>query len=255
MNTNNKVVLVTGACGDIGKSVVRTYAAQGWATALVDLNQETLEKEKQDLHLSEDMSGIFPCNITKEEEVEEACQKVLDSFQHIDALINVAGICGKYDMAEYLDYDNFRRIYEVNVFGTFLMMKHVLPIMRTQKSGAIVNFGSVSGMRGYHSEAAYGSSKWAVIGMTQNIANEYGEFGIRANSVSPGWVHTRLMEETLRDYETVSEHGCECQVRLGPMKRPAEPSEIADAVFFLTSEQASFINGVNLLVDGGKLTD
>ena len=69
MNTNNKVVLVTGACGDIGKSVVRTYAAQGWATALVDLNQETLEKEKQDLHLSEDMSGIFPCNITKGESI------------------------------------------------------------------------------------------------------------------------------------------------------------------------------------------
>ena len=107
-------------------------------------------------------------------------------------------------------------------------------------------------MRGYTLEVGYGSSKWAVIGMTQNVANEYGGRGIRVNSVSPGWVDTAMMHQTLDNYKDLGEKG---EIHLGPSGRAARPQEIADAVYFLSSPEASHINGANLVVDGGMLVD
>ena len=108
-------------------------------------------------------------------------------------------------------------------------------------------------MRGYEYEIGYGSSKWAVIGMTKNAATEYGKYGIRVNSVSPGWVNTGMMKKTLENYRELGDQNNECTVTLGPLNRPAEPAEIARAVFFLTSDDASYITGENLVVDGGML--
>ena len=129
------------------------------------------------------------------------------------------------------------------------MMEHVLPIMKKQGKGSIVNFGSVSGMTGYTYEIGYGSSKWAIIGMTKNVANEYGQFGIRANSVSPGWVNTNMFRKSVEDYKNFSDS----QVTLGPLGRPAEPEEIANVVYFLSSDEASYVNGSNVLADGGMM--
>lgn len=150
----------------------------------------------------------------------------------------------------HYSFEIFRKIYEINVFGTFLMMKYTLPIMLEQGKGAIVNFGSCSGMTGYTSEIGYGSSKWAVIGMTKNVANEYARRGIRANSISPGWVNTDMLKQSLEEYKETGD-----TVNFGCIGRPGEPSEMADAVYYLSSDEASFVNGINLLVDGGKMLD
>lgn len=244
-----KVCIITGASGGIGTQTVKKFYSNGYSIAMVDINQAAMEKVIEDNGFDKERVECFVTDISNEEKVKATIAAVKERFGRIDALVNTAGICGKY--AETIDYgfDNFKRIYEINVFGTFLMMKYTLPIMVEQKKGAIVNFGSVSGMTGYTLEIGYGSSKWAVIGMTKNVANEYGKYGIRANSVAPGWVNTNMLAESLADYSDLDHGG----ITLGPMGRVAEPHEIANAVYWLCTDEASYVNSTNLLVDGGMM--
>lgn len=250
-----KVCLITGAAGGIGRKLAERFLAGGYCLALADLRPDVLQNAFSPLGRQRpDDLLLLAGDISRETEAARIVGEAAERFGRIDVEVNAAGICGHYDRTVDYTFDNFRRIYEVNVFGTFLMMQKVLPVMVRQKSGAIVNFGSVSGMRGYQYEIGYGSSKWAVIGMTKNVANEYAAAGIRVNAVSPGWVDTDMMKRSTVDYDQLENGKGEDNIDLGPMGRPADPAEIAEAVYFLASPQASYINGANLLVDGGKLT-
>ena len=184
--------------------------------------------------------------------VEDAIAQVMTRWGRIDALVNTAGWGGPQKRAEDYTFATFRRVYEINTFGTYLMMAKTLPIMQKQKKGSIVNFGSVSGMFGYSLEIGYGSSKWSIIGMSKNAAVENGKNGVRVNSVSPGWVDTPMFASVLAGYKEdgIGNDGWD-NVTVGPMGRIASPEEIANVVLFLCSEKASYINGANLLVDGG----
>jgi NAD(P)-dependent dehydrogenase (short-subunit alcohol dehydrogenase family) len=142
-------------------------------------------------------------------------------------------------------------VFAVNVFGTFLMMQNVLPIMQTQRSGAILNFGSVSGLRGYPYEIAYGASKAAIIHMTKNAANENGGNGVRINAISPGWVDTSMMRDVIASYKDVGIENSSENVTLGPTGRAAKSEEVASVAVFMCSDEASYVNGANFLVDGG----
>lgn len=246
---DKRVVVITGASGGIGREIVRKFHFNDYFLCLLDINEELIEKTALELNLGENDYGKYALDISSEEQVKETVKKITEKCGRIDALVNTAGICGRYDETINYTFENFKRIYEVNVFGTFLMMKYTLPQMKLQRKGAIVNFGSVSGMTGYTFEIGYGSSKWAVIGMTKNVANEYGQFGIRANSVSPGWVNTNMLKQSLENY---SEFG-DPSITLGPMGRTAEPSEIAAGVYWLCSDEASYVNSTNLLIDGGMM--
>jgi NAD(P)-dependent dehydrogenase (short-subunit alcohol dehydrogenase family) len=166
--------------------------------------------------------------------------------------VNTAGISGPSVLAEDYSYEDFRACYETNVYGTFLTMKYALPIMKAQKKGAIVNTGSSSGIRGYDLESAYGSSKWATIGLTKNVAAENPDTGVRVNCISPGWVDTKMMAQILENYAKMGDGDPSVYYNTSPMGRAGAPEEIADGVYFLTSEKASFINGSNLVVDGGS---
>lgn len=244
-----KTAMITGASGCIGSSIVDKYYKEGFNVVLVDNDQAKLDDlvAKQDY----DQKRILKlaCDVSDENAVKRAIKEAIEHFQKIDVLVNTAGICGHYDKLADMSYENFKKIYTVNVFGTFLMMKNVIPYMKEAKSGSIINFGSVSGMRGYNFESAYGSSKWAVIGMTKCAASEYGECGIRINSVSPGWVKSPMMDQTLDNYGDLGK----ADINLGAMHRVAKPSEIADAVYFLGSDDAAYITGTNLPVEGGML--
>lgn len=245
----NKVCIITGASGGIGTETVKKFYNNDYDIAMIDRSLEDMEKVIEANGFDKNRVATFVTDIANEEMVKNTIAAIKERFTKVDALVNTAGICGKY--AETIDYtfENFKNIYEVNVFGTFLMMKYTLPIMVEQKKGAIVNFGSVSGMTGYTYEIGYGSSKWAVIGMTKNVANEYGKYGIRANSVAPGWVNTNMLKQSLDDYGDLGQDG----ITLGPMGRTAEPSEIANAVYWLCTDEASYVNSTNLLVDGGMM--
>lgn len=247
---SEKVVVVTGAGGGIGKQVVKKFYDNGYFICMLDLKEEFCEKGAEALGLDKDRVNFYGLDISSEEEVKATIAKITADCGRVDALVNTAGICGKYDTTIDYTFENFKRIYEINVYGTFLMMKYTLPIMKEQGKGAIVNFGSVSGMTGYTLEIGYGSSKWAVIGMTKNVANEYAEFGIRANSVSPGWVDTGMLAQSLEDYKALTG---QADITLGPMGRVAEPSEIANGVYWLCTDDASYVNSTNLLIDGGMM--
>ena len=249
MNTENKVCVVTGASGGIGAKTVKKFYDNGYNVVMLDINENALDSVYKEYGYEEDRVIWFKLDTSSEEDVKNTVAAILEKTGRIDALVNAAGIIGKYNPTIDYTFENFKRIYSINVFGTFLMMENILPIMVKQGKGAIVNFGSVSGMTGYTYEIGYGSSKWAVIGMTKNVANEYGQYGIRANSVSPGWVNTNMFKESVQDYKQFSDS----QVTLGPLGRPAEPQEIANVVYFLCSDEASYINGSNILADGGMM--
>lgn len=244
-----KICVITGASGGIGRTIVKKFADNGFFTVLVDINEQQLASVIEQDGYSADTAAYRVLDISNESAVEETVADIAAEYGAVDVLVNAAGICGRYAKITDMDFGNMQKIYSVNVFGTFLMMRAALKIMVKQRSGAIVNFGSVSGMRGYTFESAYGSSKWAVIGMTGCAANEYGEYGIRVNSVSPGWVDTGMMKKTLDNYKQLGV----TEVTNGPIARPAKPCEIADAVYYLSSGEASYITGANLVVDGGML--
>ena len=189
--------------------------------------------------------------MSDEDSVKEAVAKTMERFGRIDCLVNLAGIEGPNNSrTEEYEFKWTKRIFEINVYGTFLMMQNVLPVMQAQKSGAIVNFGSVSGMFGYAGEISYGASKAAIIQMTKNAANENGGNGVLVNSISPGWVNTEMFRRILEQYKSTYENPLD-NVTFGPMNRPGEPMEMANVVAFLCSDEASYVNGSNFLVDGG----
>lgn len=247
---DRRVCVITGASGGIGKEVVKKYYKNDYNVVMLDIKEEALKRIMETENLSADRASYLTLDVSSEQQVIDTIAKIKEAQGRIDVLVNTAGIIGKYDETVDYTFENFKRIYEINVFGTFLMMKYTLPIMLKQGKGAIVNFGSCSGMTGYTSEIGYGSSKWAVIGMTKNVANEYARKGIRANSISPGWVNTDMLKKTLEEYKETGD-----TVNFGCVGRPGEPSEMADAVYYLSSDEASFVNGINLLVDGGKMLD
>ncbi len=246
---NEKVCIVTGASGGIGREVVKKFLDNGYFVCMLDIGEDVMKEAAEEMGFDPEKVGYYVLDVSSEEQVISTIDSILADCGRIDALVNTAGICGRYDETINYTFDNFRRIYEINVFGTFLMMKYTLPTMVKQERGAIVNFGSVSGMTGYEYEIGYGSSKWAVIGMTKNVANEYGKYGIRSNSVSPGWVDTNMLKQSLDNY---AEFG-DPSITLGPMGRTAKPVELANAVYFLCTDEASYINSTNLLVDGGMM--
>lgn len=251
MDFTGKTVIVTGAGGGIGTAIVKKFTDAGAKAALIDVKKEYAEKTAEKLGLTEETAFCLGADISDEAAVKDAVSKIKKHYGRVDVLVNTAGIPGPSARTEDYSFEDVKAVYSVNVFGTFLMMQNVLPIMQEQKSGAVINFGSVSGMFGYPYEIGYGSSKAAVIYMTKNAANENGFNGVRINSVSPGWVGTNMMKTVLASYADVGIEDSSDNVTLGPTGRPAKPEEIANVVAFLASEEASYVNGSNFLVDGG----
>ena len=248
---NGKVAVVTGAGSDMGAAIVQKFRENGAKTVLIGVHEQTLREAWDRLGLDDGTSLLIEADVSDEAAVKAAVKKAMDRFGRIDFLVNVAGIEGPNNSrTEEYEFAAARRVFEINVFGTFLMMQNVLPVMQAQKSGAIVNIGSVSGMFGYAGEIAYGASKAAVIHMTKNAANENGGNGVRINCLSPGWVDTKMFRRILKQYEATFDDPLD-NVTLGPLGRPADPKEMANIAVFLCSDEASYVNGSNWLADGG----
>lgn len=251
MDFTGKCVVVTGAGGDIPKAVAKKFYEKGAKLALVSRKKESAEKSAKDLGFSKDRVFCISCDIANEDSVKDCVAKIKEIFGSVDVLCNVAGMQPPSFRTQDHPFSDFKVAFEANVYGTFLMMKHCLPIMIAQGKGSIVNTGSVSGMHGYPFEIAYGATKAAIILMSESVANENGKNGVRCNCVSPGWVDTAMARSIWETYADMGMDDPMDNVTFGPLDRPASPEEIANAFAFLASDEAGYCNGTNLLVDGG----
>ena len=240
-----KVALVTGSSRGIGAATIMEFAKKGYSVVINYVNSEeeamALKKQvEEEYHVA---SLVIKADVSREEEVSNMVEEVIHRFGHIDCLVNNAGIAID-TLFEDKTVENFRRILDVNLIGTFLVSKYVGKYMLKEKKGSIINISSTNGIDTvYPMSLDYDASKAGVISLTRNLAIQYAPY-IRVNSVAPGWVLTDMNQEL--DTEFIKE---ECESILE--NRFADPSEIAKVVVFLASDDASYINNEVIRVDGG----
>src|SRR5699024_9354 len=196
---------------------------------------------------------LVTANVTEEEDVKKYVDAAVSTFGKIDGFFNNAGIEGKQNLTEDFGIEEFAKVIAVNLNGVFLGMQYVLKQMHKQGHGAVVNTASVGGIRGVGNQSGYAASKHGVVVLTRNSAREYGDKGVRINAIAPGAIMTAMVENSLKqlDPDNPEEAGKQF-VSVNPMKRFGKPEEVAGLVSFLLSEDAGFINGTVIPIDGGQ---
>jgi NAD(P)-dependent dehydrogenase (short-subunit alcohol dehydrogenase family) len=242
----DRVALVTGAASGIGAACAARFAAEGACVAGLDLNKPADAAWSAVAAAAPD-AGFWIADVSDERQVAGAVSEVVARFGRVDALVNAAGIAGGGPV-HALAEEAFSRVIDVNLKGTFLVCKHVLAPMLAQRRGSIVNVASVEGIEGFEGGSSYNASKGGVVLLTKNMAIDYGRRGIRVNCICPGFVDTPLLaglfvEELKGALARITD-----QHALG---RRGRPDEIAAAALFLVSDDASFVSGHALVVDGG----
>jgi NAD(P)-dependent dehydrogenase (short-subunit alcohol dehydrogenase family) len=238
------VALITGVARGIGAATAARFVASG---EYVVVGADVLDAEMEGVDFTR-------CDVSSEDQVAGLVKKTIDTYGRIDVLLNVAGVVLVKPLTE-TTWEDFQRIVNINLGGTWLTCKHTLPYMKERRRGAIVNLASVSGHVGQVDHTLYGATKGAVIAFTRALAWEVAPFGIRVNSISPGSVDTPMLRSDIelesrklgRPFDEIKA-AREAEQALG---RWAEPAEIAESAWFLGGDSASFITGADLLVDGG----
>ena len=243
MNAKKQVAVVTGAARGIGLAIARKFLASGDAVALLDIDATTLATTTANLAAPDDVLSIV-CDVSQPAEVQAAIAQVDRRFGRLDALVNNAGIAVFKPILE-TTIEDWARVLATNLTGPFLCTQACAPLMLRSGGGSVVNIASISGVRASTLRVAYGTSKAALIHLTKQQAVELGNAGIRVNCVAPGPVDTAMAQQV---------HSADIRTSYRdaiPLNRYGTVDEIADAVAFLCSDAASFINGQMLAVDGG----
>ena len=234
-----KTAIVTGAARGIGLATSKQFLAEGRRVAMIDRDAEALRAEAAQL------DGVLPieCDVSDPDQVDAMIAECAASLGRIDALVNNAGVAD-FGPIEETGFDRWRRVMDTNLDGVFLCSQAVVPHLKATR-GALVNIASISGLRASTLRVAYGTSKAAVIHLTQQQAAELGEYGIRANCVAPGPVRTKLAmavhsQEIIDAYHDAI-----------PLNRYGSEDEIAAVIVFLCSDQASYVTGQTIASDGG----
>lgn len=240
----NKVALVTGAGRGIGRAIAIALAEEG-AEVIVNYNgsEERAKEVKQTIEENGGKASIYKCNVSDFEACETMIREIVKEHGHLDILVNNAGIT-KDGLIMKMKEEDFDRVLNVNLKGTFNTIRHSARQMLKQRSGKIINISSVSGILGNVGQANYAASKAGVIGLTKTMARELGSRGITVNAIAPGFVDTEVTEVLS---EEIRENACK-QIILG---RFGKPEDIANAAVFLASDKADYITGQVISVDGG----
>ncbi len=238
-----KTVLVTGAARGIGLATAKRFLKENWQVAIVDIDREELKIAESQLPGALTLHG----DISDPDQVTDFIGRIESEFGRLDALVNNAGVAD-FGPIEETTFERWRRVMQTNLDGTFLVSQTAIPLLKQQqndKGAAIVNIASISGLRASTLRVAYGTSKAAVNQLTLQQAAELGEYKIRANAIAPGPVRTKLAmavhsQEIIDAYHDAI-----------PLNRYGSEDEIANAIYFLCSEDASYITGQLISVDGG----
>ncbi len=255
----DKVVLITGAAGDVGSAAALLFAEQGAKVVAVDRNAAGLEDLARRTPSGATILGLT-CDVTDEIQVEAYVAAAKDAFGRIDVFFNNAGIegsrTGAWQPLTELSLKDFQEIIAVNAVGVFLGLKHVIPAMVAGGGGSIVNTSSINGLKGARNQIAYVASKHAVRAMTVVAAKEWAASNIRVNAVAPGAIQGRM----LRDFVAIIQENAPppdparpARYNPPPIERWSDPREIAAVVAFLASDAASYITGTCYSVDGGLI--
>jgi len=242
MRFDGKVVLVTGAAQGIGKSTALKFASEGAKLVLCDVRLDSLGEVSEELKSMNVEFLTYAVNVVDRTQIQDMVTDVVSKWTKIDVLINNAGITADNQMLKMPEED-FDKVIAVNLKGVFNCTQLVSPIMVANGSGVILNATSVVGLYGNFGQTNYAATKWGVIGMTKTWAKELGKKGIRVVAVAPGFIGTPMVQK-------MPEKVIEMMKEKSPLRRLGTPEDIANAYAFLASDDASFITGTVLSVDG-----
>ncbi|HEV3114465.1 MAG TPA: SDR family NAD(P)-dependent oxidoreductase [Candidatus Binataceae bacterium] len=245
MKLADRVALITGAGSGIGRGCALLFAKEGARVAVADIDEQSAAETVRQIRGQGGEAIAIAADVSSPEDAQAMVEATLKQWGTIDILYNNAADEGPICFAAQISVEQFDRVIGVNLRGTWLGMKYALPIMMKQRSGSILNVSSLAGLKATPGGAAYCASKFAVIGITQAVAIEYGKYNIRANCIIPGWIETpmvhRLFGGTLP----------ESSVTAPPLRRIGQPEDVAKAALFLVSDDADYITGTIFTVDGG----
>ncbi|MBE2270642.1 MAG: glucose 1-dehydrogenase [Anaerolinea sp.] len=248
MRFENKVAIVTGGAKGIGWGIATVFAREGAKVVVVDWDADAGAKTAAELSAAGSEALFVKCDVSNESDVKAMIDQALARFGRIDVLVNNAGI-GVYKPVLETSVEDWDRALGVNLRGVFLCSKYAIPHMQALGKGAIVNISSVHSHATVNGVAPYAASKGGITALTRNMAIDYGP-AIRVNAIAPGWVYTPLIKSIFDSYPDPAQQQAEVE-RRQVMKRIGRPEDIGYAAAFLASDEASFITGTQLFVDGG----
>ncbi len=240
-----QVVLITGALTGIGRATAVAFANKGAKVVVSGRHDDKGQALVAELKALGAEAEFVRADVTKEDEVRNLVDKAVARFGRLDVAVNNAGAEGKLGPIQDATVENFRAVHETNVIGVFLSMKYEVRAMAGQSSGSIVNISSTYGHKAAAGATAYASSKFAVEGLTKTVALEQGNSGIRVNAVAPGLTNTEMLDRFTGTAEVN-----DALIATVPLLRRGNPKELADAIVFISSPEASYISGTVFEVDG-----
>lgn len=244
----NKVALVTGGSGGIGRATALALAKEGAQILITDVNGEGGAETVRLIEAQGGTASYITGDVSNEDEVKTMMDAVVERYGKLDIAINNAGVGGERKRIQDQTNESYEQVMNVNVKGVWLCMKHEIPeMLGNETGGVIVNIASVAGLIAAPGLSLYSASKHAVIGLTKSAAIELAGKNIRVNAVCPSYTDTAMVSALLEDQPRLTDN-----IRTAsPMRRLGTPAEIAEAIVWLASEKASFVNGVTLATDGG----
>ena len=244
-NLNNKIAIVTGASQGIGKIIAFELAKSGAHVACISRNKKAIESIVDEITINGGQASSFPCDISDSDTLSEIITEIIKENSRIDILVNNAGIT-KDSLLMRMSIEQWDDVINTNLKGAFHCTKAVVRYMMKNKFGRIINITSIVGLTGNAGQANYAASKAGLIGMTKSIAKEVASRGITANCIAPGWIETSMTEKLSEEVKS------EFLSHI-PVGRIGSPDDIANAVIFLASDEAGYITGQTITVDGGRI--